>query len=107
MNLDDYIPVAERIQAFIDKYPEGSLQPVNPAEPYTVIGNGDTKCDYGTPPGASFSDHKFTAFGVRGSTWYWFPSDPDAWAFVAGMPVCSCDVHDPFGVAGTDDRVGL
>lgn len=43
MNLDDYIPVAERIQAFIDKYPDGSLQPVNPSEPYTVIGTGDTK----------------------------------------------------------------
>jgi hypothetical protein len=43
MNLDDYIPVAERIQAFIDRYPEGSLQPLNLEEPYTVIGTGDTK----------------------------------------------------------------
>ena len=43
MNLDDYIPVAERIHAFIQKYPEGSLQPANIDEPYTVVGNGETK----------------------------------------------------------------
>lgn len=43
MNLDDYVPVAERIAAFIDRYPDGSLQPLNLAEPYTVIGTGETK----------------------------------------------------------------
>jgi hypothetical protein len=39
----DYIPVNERIAAFIAKYPEGSLQPVDPAHPYTVIeGKGES-----------------------------------------------------------------
>jgi hypothetical protein len=40
--LDDYIDVAERIQLFYERFPEGSLQgaPVNPAE-------------YGFPPGGS------------------------------------------------------
>lgn len=30
-NLDDYVDVAERIQEFYAKYPEGSLQPADPA----------------------------------------------------------------------------
>ena len=39
----DYIPVNERVAAFIAKYPEGSLQPVDPANPYTVIeGKGES-----------------------------------------------------------------
>jgi hypothetical protein len=33
---DSYITVAERIVEFRNKYPEGSLQPWNPAEPYRV-----------------------------------------------------------------------
>jgi hypothetical protein len=36
-NLDpDYVTVAERIVEFRNKYPEGSLQPWNPAAPYTI-----------------------------------------------------------------------
>lgn len=42
-NLDDYIPVNERISEFIRKYPEGSLRPLWPDEPYRVLGEGDTK----------------------------------------------------------------
>ena len=42
-NLDDYIPVNERISAFIAKYPEGSLRPLWPDEPYRVLGEGETK----------------------------------------------------------------
>lgn len=33
---DDYITVAERIVEFRDKHPEGSLQPWNRAQPYTI-----------------------------------------------------------------------
>ena len=43
MNLDGYIPVAERIQLLIERFPEASLQPVDPTKPYEVIGQGDTK----------------------------------------------------------------
>jgi hypothetical protein len=51
----DYIPVNERISAFIAKYPEGSLRPLWPDEPYRVLGEGETKwlvygaCAYRTP----------------------------------------------------------
>ena len=52
---EDYIPVNERIAAFIALYPEGSLRPLWPDEPYRVLGEGDTKwlvygaCAYRTP----------------------------------------------------------
>jgi hypothetical protein len=51
----DYIPVNERIAAFIAKYPDGSLRPLWPDEPYRVLGEGETKwlvygaCAYRTP----------------------------------------------------------
>ncbi len=51
----DYIPVNERIAAFIAKYPEGSLRPLWPDEPYRVLGEGETKwlvygaCAFRTP----------------------------------------------------------
>jgi hypothetical protein len=34
--LDDYIDVAQRIAEFRSKYPEGSLQPVNPEQPFEI-----------------------------------------------------------------------
>lgn len=54
-NLDDYVPVNQRIQLFIAKYPEGSLRPLWPDQPYRVLGEGETKwlvygaCAYRTP----------------------------------------------------------
>jgi hypothetical protein len=51
----DYIPVNERIAAFIAKYPDGSLRPLWPDEPYRVLGEGETKwlvygaCAFRTP----------------------------------------------------------
>jgi len=51
----DYIPVNERIAEFIKVYPEGSLRPLWPDEPYRVLGEGETKwlvygaCAYRTP----------------------------------------------------------
>lgn len=54
-NLDDYVPVNERIQLFIARYPEGSLRPLWPDAPYRVLGEGETKwlvygaCAYRTP----------------------------------------------------------
>jgi hypothetical protein len=52
---EDYIPVNERIAAFIATYPAGSLRPLWPDEPYRVLGEGETKwlvygaCAYRTP----------------------------------------------------------
>jgi hypothetical protein len=40
---EDYIPVNERIALFVAKYPEGSLRPLWPDEPYRVLGEGETK----------------------------------------------------------------
>lgn len=37
----DYVDVAERIAIFRDKYPNGSLQPANPDEPYRLLTVGD------------------------------------------------------------------
>lgn len=54
-NLDDYVTVAERIQLFIARHPEGSLRPLWPDNPYRVLGEGETKwlvygaCAYRTP----------------------------------------------------------
>lgn len=39
--LADYVYVAERIQTFREKHPEGSLQPANPANPYDIIHIGE------------------------------------------------------------------
>jgi hypothetical protein len=36
-NLEDYNTVAERIIEFREKHPEGSLRPLNPAQPYDVV----------------------------------------------------------------------
>lgn len=36
IDLSKYIDVAERIRIFRDRYPEGSLQPVDPAKPYWI-----------------------------------------------------------------------
>lgn len=35
--LDDYVDVAERIATFREKYPDGSLQPVNTEKPYEIV----------------------------------------------------------------------
>jgi len=40
---EDYIPVNERIAQFIAQYPQGSLRPLWPDEPYRVLGEGETK----------------------------------------------------------------
>jgi hypothetical protein len=35
--LDGYVDVAQRITLFREQYPEGSLQPANPDEPYRIV----------------------------------------------------------------------
>jgi hypothetical protein len=35
--LDEYVDVASRIVEFRTKHPDGSLQPVNPAEPFKIV----------------------------------------------------------------------
>lgn len=39
--LGDYVDVAQRIREFRDKYPHGSLQPLNHEEPFTITTIGD------------------------------------------------------------------
>lgn len=36
-SLDDYVDVAERIRIFRDRHPEGTLQPLDPAEPFRIV----------------------------------------------------------------------
>jgi hypothetical protein len=39
--MKDYVDVAERLRIFKDRHPEGSLQPLNPHQPYDIITLGD------------------------------------------------------------------
>lgn len=39
----DYVDVAERIAGFYGKYPEGSLQPLDPARPWTITTFGEDR----------------------------------------------------------------
>lgn len=39
--MKDYVEVAERIRIFRDKYPEGSLQPMNLEKPYEIVTVGE------------------------------------------------------------------
>ena len=54
-DLSDYVDVRARIEMFREKYPNGSLQPANPIEPFRVVIIGDktfiayTACAYRTP----------------------------------------------------------
>ena len=36
-SLDEYVDVAERIRIFRDRFPDGSLQPLDPAEPFRIV----------------------------------------------------------------------
>lgn len=38
---EDYVTVAERIAIFREKYPQGSLRPLNPEKPYDIVEIGD------------------------------------------------------------------
>lgn len=39
--MKDYVDVAERLRIFKDRHPEGSLQPLNPHQPYDIITTAD------------------------------------------------------------------
>ena len=36
-SLDDYVDVAERIRIFRDRFPEGTLQPLDPSAPFHIV----------------------------------------------------------------------
>ena len=36
-SLDDYVDVAERIRIFRDRFPEGTLQPLDPTAPFQIV----------------------------------------------------------------------
>lgn len=38
---EDYVPVAERIVAFRDRFPEGTLRPADPSRPFELVNVGD------------------------------------------------------------------
>lgn len=56
---DDYVPVAERIIAFRDRYPEGTLRPADPSQPFSLVTVGGetflayTAAAYRTPDDAA------------------------------------------------------
>ena len=66
---EDYIPVNERIAKFIETYPQGSLRPLWPDEPYRVLGEGETK------------------WLVYGAAAYRWPDDPAPGVGLAWEPV--------------------
>jgi len=65
--LDDYIDVPQRIADFRERYPEGSLQPADPATPFEV-----RKIDGTTKTGADFT----ATFIVYTAAAYRTPHDP-------------------------------
>ena len=68
--LDDYVLVADRIRIFRDRYPDGSLQPHDPANPFRIVEIGGavfiqyTAVAYRTP------DDEFPGIAVA---WEAFP----------------------------------
>ena len=78
-SLDDYNTVAERIAEFRDKHPEGSLRPLNPAEPWRIVQaegydkNGDhVMQSFVVVVAAAYRDPEDPAPGV-GMAWEIFP----------------------------------
>lgn len=71
---DNYQPVAVRIQIFREKHPEGSLRPLDPANPFRVVHvNGQ---DYISMVAAAYRTPNDPAPGV-GSAWFPVPSNDD------------------------------
>lgn len=69
VDMSGYVDVAERIRTFRERFPEGSLQPVNPAEPYVIATVGDK------------------AFVVYAAAAYRTPDDPRPGIGVAWEPL--------------------
>ncbi len=66
-SLDDYVDVAQRLADFRDLYPEGSLQPADPAKPWEqAVVNGFTKG--GEPFAATMIVYVAAAYRTPGDT---------------------------------------
>lgn len=74
MNLDDYVPVDERIADFREKYPDGRLQPLNLDEPFRLVtlGEGDRQTTYVVVTAAAYRTPDDPRPGV-GSAWELWP----------------------------------
>lgn len=68
--LGDYVDVAERLRIFRDKYPDGSLQPMNLEKPFDVIYIGDKA--FLVYIAAAYRTPEDTRPGI-GSAWEPFP----------------------------------
>lgn len=68
--LGDYVDVAERIKIFRAAYPDGSLQPADPANPYDVVTIGEKT--FIVYVAAAYRSHDDTRPGI-GSAWEPFP----------------------------------
>lgn len=68
---DDYVTVAERIAIFREKYPQGSLRPLNPEKPYDIVEIGDKV--FVVVVAAAFRTPDDQAAGV-GMAWEPFPA---------------------------------
>lgn len=68
---DDYVTVAERIAIFREKYPQGSLRPLNPDKPYEIVSIGDKV--FVVVVAAAFRTPDDQAAGV-GMAWEPFPA---------------------------------
>jgi hypothetical protein len=68
--LGDYVDVAERIRIFRERYPNGSLQPLNPEEPFRIVDLGSAT--YIVYIAAAYRDPDDPRPGV-GSAWEPFP----------------------------------
>jgi len=63
-SMSDYVDVAERIATFHETYPEGSLEPADPYEPFRMVDAGDkTFCVY-TAAAYRTPDDKRPGIGV-------------------------------------------
>ena len=68
--LGDYVDVAERIRIFRERYPNGSLQPLNPEEPFRIVDLGSAT--FIVYIAAAYRDPDDPRPGV-GSAWEPFP----------------------------------
>lgn len=79
-SLDDYVDVAERIAAFYERYPDGSLQPADPKHPFEIVFPQGLDKD-GKPVTATFIAYTAMAYRTPDDT---RPGVGVAWEIVPG-----------------------
>lgn len=107
--LGDYVDVAERIRLFREKYPDGSLQPANPAEPYRIVDMGEATfvvyvaCAYRSPddprPGIGCAWEPFPGRTPYTKNSELMVAETSAW----GRAIVACLAADSKKVASLDE----